>query len=432
MQIIHASGKRSLTTSTLSFMRSAAALLSLLFLAPCTAADLPEPPAADVILSSVSASDTHSCGISDQGRLYCWGDGSGGQLGLVEKVAPEREGAYIRGTNFKAYVTSSFKRYLSSINGDADSSPFPQYVPVKESAPVAVDDATDWKQVSTGIDYTCAVKTIGQLYCWGTGDYGELGLDGIYSHFTPAIVDPDTEWAQVDAGGAHTCAVSTGGELYCWGVGHNGRPGNLRDMSRQSVPTRFGDEADWVQVSAGSIYTCAIKTTGRLQCWGYREAGDLEPGIDSRFHDPAPEGDDWRQVSVGVLHICAVKTNGGLYCWGRGDEGRLGQGDNKNHKTPAQVGTDRDWAKVSAGATHTCAINTGTQLYCWGNSGKSQLGLGDHSIERLPKLVGAGWKEVSAGIWHTCAVKTSGQLNCWGSIVIARLRIGVNDPRLHP
>ncbi|MCH9663662.1 MAG: hypothetical protein K0U66_08400, partial [Gammaproteobacteria bacterium] len=81
LQIIHASGKRSLTTSTLSFMRSAAALLPLLFLAPCIAADLPEPPAAGVILSSVSASRTHSCGISDQGRLYCWGDGSGGQLG---------------------------------------------------------------------------------------------------------------------------------------------------------------------------------------------------------------------------------------------------------------------------------------------------------------------------------------------------------------
>ena len=192
LKITRTSMKWSLKPSTLSSMHLAALLLFSLILTPCIAADSPELPAANVIFSSVSASSTHSYGVSDQGQLYCWGSGSGAMLGLVEKVAPGREGAYIPGTDFNAYFSSRVRSYSSSINGDAEyTSPSPQYVPVKESAPAVVDDATDWKQVSAGGIYTCAIKTDGRLYCWGSNRDSQLGLGDALTYDTPTPISID-------------------------------------------------------------------------------------------------------------------------------------------------------------------------------------------------------------------------------------------------
>ncbi len=236
--------KWSLKPSTLSSMHLAALLLFSLILTPCIAADSPELPAANVIFSSVSASSTHSYGVSDQGQLYCWGSGSGAMLGLVEKVAPGREGAYIPGTDFNAYFSSRVRSYSSSINGDAEyTSPSPQYVPVKESAPAVVDDATDWKQVSAGGIYTCAIKTDGRLYCWGSNRDSQLGLGDDDNRLTPAQVGDDTDWKQVCASSLHTCAIKTDGRLYCWGVNQDGRLG-LGNALTYDTPTPISiDEA---------------------------------------------------------------------------------------------------------------------------------------------------------------------------------------------
>ncbi len=267
----------------------------------------------------MSSAYGHSCTVSVQGRLYCWGKGSDGRLGL----------------------------------GGEESKP----------VPTAVDADIDWKQVSTGVKHTCAIKTNGRLYCWGDGEFGQLGLSELhwwandgdalrmrlhapYGRPTPAIVSLDTEWAQVDARGYHTCAVSVGGELYCWGINHYGQLGltdadgrripttvgsnfNRRKFNRRKsgnifIPTKVGNDTDWKQVSVYGYYTCAVKVSGKLHCWGSIDFGNLEPAGDGGRHDPAPAGADWKQVSAGYFHICAVKTSGRLYCWGRGDEGRLG------------------------------------------------------------------------------------------------------------
>ena len=400
-------------TNALAYVRAVALLLPL-YLTPCVAAEPAEPaepPAAQVVFSSVSAGIRHSCAVSAQGRLYCWGDGRYDQLGLGRTTTMPDDS-----------ILWSLYRHAPPPDGQ-----------VAESDPVNIDDATDWKQVSAGETHTCAIKTNGQLYCWGYGEHSQLGAYGassksIFSQFAPAIVDPAIEWAQVDAYGSSTCAVSTGGGLYCWGL----RSRDMRSLEHKRNPgvTRIGDATDWKQVSVGSICTCALKTTGRLHCWGYSQFGGLGSDPDDAtdaenavgHHLPDLASLDWKQVSVSIFHICAVKTDGRLYCWGRGDLGRLGQGDSTARKRPAQVGSDSDWLQVSAGISHTCALKTNTRLYCWGNNDQGQLGLGGFDIQDRPVQVGSGWQEVNASQWHTCAVKVSGQLYCWGSVVKAVLR----------
>lgn len=79
----------------------------------------------------VSAGYAHTCGVTTNNALYCWGDGSTGALG---------NGAY----------TSA------------------QTTPVQISG--------QWSEVSAGEGFTCAVSLSGTVSCWGSDEYGQLGL----------------------------------------------------------------------------------------------------------------------------------------------------------------------------------------------------------------------------------------------------------------
>lgn len=301
---------------------------------------------------------------------------------------------------------------------------------VSQRRPVQVYPfSSDWASVSVGWSHVCAVKTSGRLYCWGTSEDGALANGGRYNFTgTPVeIVGGSTKWASVSAGVWHTCAIKTTGRLYCWGVNSFGQLGSNTSGRQRHVPTEVaGASTKWRSVSAGSQRTCATKVTGRLYCWGSDDRGGLGNGGSNRSRrapvEVAGGATNWSSVQVGGGHVCALTTTGHLYCWGDDDFGALG--DNPSigaRSTPTQVAANRaDWSSVSVGAAarHTCAIRTTGNLYCWGYDEVGQLGLGDVSSHHYIPTEVAGhatdWASVSTGGGHTCAVKTTGRAYCWG------------------
>ena len=126
----------------------------------------------------VAVGSKHSCGLKENGTLWCWGDNSNGQLGT----------------------------------GDTSA----QNQPVQEST-----GASNWTQVTLGEKHSCAIKVDGSLWCWGGNGSRELGDGTREDRHTPVRVGASQgPWAQVDASRgslSHTCAVTTSNALYCWG-----------------------------------------------------------------------------------------------------------------------------------------------------------------------------------------------------------------------
>ncbi len=341
----------------------------------------PEPGASD--WASVSAGGDHTCGIRTSGQLFCWGQDTYGQLG---------DG----GTN------------------------------TDQSTPVQVGSGSNWSKVSAGEAHTCAVQTTGRLYCWGSDRYEELG-DGFGNTDwpTPVRVGTATNWAAVDSGGAHTCGRRTNGRLFCWGSDTAGRLGDDPTEQQQPSPVEVaGGATDWASFDAGDAHSCALKTTGQLYCWGGDSSlalGDGDAQVDQLV--PVRAGANragWATVAVGDSHTCAVKTNGRLYCWGsdaynqRGDGAALSPSDGD----PVRIGTATDWTAVAAGRVHTCARNAGRHLFCWGNDATGQVG-NDTSTSEEPSPVevdgaATNWGSISVGRLHTCARRTNDALYCWG------------------
>src|SRR5690606_13775442 len=95
----------------------------------------------------------------------------------------------------------------------------------------------------------------------------------------------------------------------------------------------------------------------------------------------------WLQVSAGTNHTCAIRERspgageGTLWCWGSNAAGRLGTGDTIARSVPTQIGKETNWFFVSVGNSHSCALRTqvlgiGGVRYCWGDNIHYKLGKG--------------------------------------------------------
>lgn len=338
--------------------------------------------------AQLSSGYYHTCGVRSTGRLYCWGQGNRGQLGT---------------------------------GGNGNTA-----VPTEVSGA-----ATDWRSVSAGSAWTCAIKTNGTLWCWGRDDYGQLGNGpGSADVLVPAQVGSATDWKSVSAGlGETTCGRRANKRIYCWGRDNNGQVGNgPGGFANVETPAAVGANADWSAVSTGGYHVCGRRSNGRVYCWGDDLDGTVgdggtAPGVDRSVPTQvAGAHADWTSVSAGLTHTCGRRASGRLYCWGSDINGGLGNGGgtNTSQYAPVEVrGGATDWRSVFAGGYVSCATKVNGRLYCWGYDAYGQVGTGvadalDNSAPTLVAGAATDWKTATIGNLHVCARKLTSRIFCWG------------------
>jgi alpha-tubulin suppressor-like RCC1 family protein len=328
----------------------------------------------------VSAGESHTCGISQENFLYCWGSNSSGQLGI------------------------------GMVGGNGT-------VPTKIS-----DDK--WLDVSTGLWHTCGIKESGnKLFCWGKNEYGGLG-NGTYDDTSEPVKVDDSSWIKISAGGWHTCGIKTDGLLYCWGRSIEGQVGNGRSGlgADENAPVNLSDES-WNSISAGRLHTCGIKTDKSLHCWGDNRFGQLGNGTSGTGNkSPLPEkigNESWMEIKTGsgesANHSCGIKADRSLYCWGSNNKGQLGNNEMSESSIPIKV-DENLWINVTTGDAHTCGISQDNFLYCWGYNVFGQIGNETTDDIYEPTRIGNElWTASEAGKGYTCALENNGELFCWGT-----------------
>jgi hypothetical protein len=81
------------------------------------------------------------------------------------------------------------------------------------------------------------------------------------------------------------------------------------------------------QVASGHEYSCALMSTGQVDCWGNKKDHPVGVGrIDTAS-----------QVAAGYHDPCAVLSTGHVHCWGQQNEdGQLGDGTRENADKPVE------------------------------------------------------------------------------------------------
>ena len=256
---------------------------------------------------------------------------------------------------------------------------------------------------------------------------------GTFSNGTKQELGPEV--TGMSAGYRTTCALLSSGGVECWGANRHGDLG-AGFVSARSLVARpvIGIEAATAVTSSRSDWghSCALLATGAVKCWGDNTSGELGNGtVTAEESTPVTVGgvNTAIAVAVGLWHSCALLANGTVQCWGDNTYGQLGDSSNTGYSsTPVTVTGVNTAVSIATGDVHTCAVLASGATKCWGQNTFGQLGNGTTSDSSTPTsvlgIVGA--RALAAGEAHTCALLDSGAVQCWGGNDSGQLGDGVD------
>jgi alpha-tubulin suppressor-like RCC1 family protein len=150
---------------------------------------------------AISTGSSHTCALTSNGGVKCWGNNQGGQLG---------DGSILLTiTNYGKTIPVDVNGLTSGVIG-----------------------------IAAGGSHTCALTFSGRVKCWGDNANGGLGNGTAdtttisYGETTPVdVIGLTNDISMIVAGVRHTCALTSGGEVKCWGWNLYGQLGNGTNIS---------------------------------------------------------------------------------------------------------------------------------------------------------------------------------------------------------
>jgi hypothetical protein len=112
--------------------------------------------------------------------------------------------------------------------------------------------------------------------CWGNNSNGQLGDGTTTDCWAPVeVVGLSSGVAAISAGSGHTCALKSSGEVNCWGNNFWGQLGNGTNYESWYPMGVIGLDGGVASISAGGEYTCVTTASGGAKCWGSNSRGQL-------------------------------------------------------------------------------------------------------------------------------------------------------------
>lgn len=319
----------------------------------------------------VSAGDFHSLALNASGDVYAWGRNTFGQLG----------------------------------NGTSEAS----------QTPVRVDGIPPVRMISAGGSHSLALGIDGYVYAWGMNTQGQTGdvesetIHGTGETVLGARVTEPVRIAgpgivSVSAGGSHSLYLNKKGEVFAWGSNEFGQLGDGTNISR-SKPAKIEGLESVISISAGYQFNLAVTETDfrNLYSWGSNSSGQL--GLGNEYSaasavsvpvrvdvsgDQDEDNDDICQIDAGYSSAVATIPSGdlnspkeGVLVWGNNSYGQLGIGEMPSQNKPVRlIGTSNGWTgdsflpfqAVSAGGNHTVLLSVKGFVGAAGRADKAQLG----------------------------------------------------------
>jgi alpha-tubulin suppressor-like RCC1 family protein len=417
-------------------------------LVPVAVAELPAPA------SAIAAGSDHTCALTTDGAVRCWGNNSVQQLGDLY-VSSDRIPAWVSGLAIPP-VAAELSPLAAGGNhtcavapgggaqcwGSNDDGELGNATTEASNVPVSVVGlAGGVAALAAGSHHTCALTTVGGVLCWGMGVNGQLGDGTSAERLVPtAVVGLESGVAAITAGSDHTCALTLAGRVLCWGSNANGYLGDGTTEPRSTPVPVVGLEGGALAIAAGDRHTCARMRDGSVRCWGWNIYGQLGDGTTSPSSVPVPVtglADAAVAIAAGSVHTCAVLASGSVQCWGWNSSGQLGDGTTTASLVPVSAaGLSGEVAGIAAGAYHTCARTTSGAVQCWGYDADGQVGDGSTApavVAPLPVVgLSSGVSAIAAGSHHSCAQTTGGGLLCWGDGGAGQLGNGETQPSATP
>jgi hypothetical protein len=217
----------------------------------------------------------------------------------------------------------------------------PNYTIEKDLQPVAIPDIERPTHVDVAWDHTCAVGPQG-VFCYRRYGSGTK---------TERVLGRPKQLAQIVVGRKYACTRARSGRIKCWGA-------------------RFDKPRHFVSVATDQYELCGIERGRGVRCFerSFDEKHTFEPTSFVGMPDAA-------QIVMGQGFTCVLRKSGEVACWGENQSGQLGTGDIVPRDEPAPVGgIDGKVTQLTAGTFHVCALTDERRVSCWGGNYSAQSG----------------------------------------------------------
>lgn len=321
---------------------------------------------------SVAAGWDHACAVQGDGKLFCWGSNTEGQLGHnpsmdklcgvlpdggmipdagmaptvcnwvpMQVTLPSKAVQVVAGKGFTCARLDTKDVYCwgtntSSITGRAAAG-F-DFNPNKIS--VFNADVTDIAVAGpTQVSHACAVRADGNMWCWGKNDFGQLGVAMPATSEAPLQVMGIQQVAVMALAEGTSCAQRQNGDPLCWGSHARGGLGNATPVDTNPHPMPGSPNAKWGATQPGGLFAgmathFAKDTAGNFYVWGVNLFGTFGDGTNMAGMCGNDVCDPNTKISTKLLgyrsmitsdHALGITAGGKLASWGRNDYGQLGK-----------------------------------------------------------------------------------------------------------
>ncbi|XP_060073259.1 uncharacterized protein LOC132553034 [Ylistrum balloti] len=296
-----------------------------------------------------AAGEDHVIVVTTERQVFTWGEGGKGQLG----------------------------------HGNTDSKTKPTLV-----------EALTGKSISRGCcgaGFSIFASDNGIILTCGDGTKGCLGHGDWSSTYRPRLIESllSVDVISVSCGPKHVVVVGSDGEIFSWGCGGDGRLG-LGNEDDQCQPTevnitepvvvrdvRCGVDGTMFRTDVGGVFACGSNLDNKL---GLNHRQGFIMAMKNLFIKTEVEGQKEPtpvralarhkvlDITMGLHHSAVIVEPGHVFTFGRNTEGQLGISNTKDCSAPVEVKSMADCVinRVQCGDHYTAASTVNNELYYWG------------------------------------------------------------------
>ena len=204
--------------------------------------------------TTITTGGSHSCALHQDGTISCWGrneygqlgNGAGGNdedgsllpvevLGITDATAITTGYAHSCALHEDGTISCWGRNRFGELGNGTDDED-------RSLMPVGVQGISDAIAITTGVANSCALHEGGTISCWGSNSYGQLGNgtgDGERSLIPVEVLDI-TDATAITTSYVHSCALHEDGNISCWGSNKYGQLGDGRDPRVPNLVVGFG------------------------------------------------------------------------------------------------------------------------------------------------------------------------------------------------
>ncbi|XP_070562711.1 serine/threonine-protein kinase Nek8-like [Ptychodera flava] len=344
--------------------------------------------------------------------VFCWGNGINSPVKLPLPHSDTQVVQVSTGRTQKAGVTKNGRLIIweaSSVSNDTTlPGAFEQQIPTFSARFLEGQSGVTIRHVSCGDLFTACLTDRGILMTYGSGANGCLGHGNHHDVTQAKIVEAllGFEVILVSCGTSHVIAITNDHEVFAWGRGDNGRLGLNSQESRNSpqpvtIPEPYqaktvhcGVDCSMLVATDGSLLVCGSNRYNKL---GLDETDNISLGSPRQFEEvhtftpvtSEPLGKlSIKSVAIGTSHAAVVTDDLECYTFGSNQFGQLGHNQSANNRQPGKVDVPDGTriTQVACGDTFTVAIGADGEVFSWGKAARGRLGRKDDTAN-LIKLV---------------------------------------------